>query len=117
MSSDSFIMKLQDQSGDEKDKKLKSCSPDRYRPKECEADSVGNRQHDGDHRKRRREKQVKIADQIEYKNGTLMTAFKDHELPGEKIDQYTAQKLQNCSEKLSHLKRGRAGASAIFRTM
>ncbi|MCY7913701.1 peptidoglycan D,D-transpeptidase FtsI family protein [Bacillus haynesii] len=51
-------------------------------------------------------KQVKIADQIEYKNGTLMTAFKDHELPGEKIDQYTAQKLQKLLRKVVTSEKG-----------
>lgn len=39
-------------------------------------------------------KQVKIASGIEYKNGTLMASFKDHELSGDTIDHYTAQKLQ-----------------------
>lgn len=51
-------------------------------------------------------KQVKIADQIEYKNGTLMTAFKDHELPGEKIDQYTAQKPQKLLRKVVTSEKG-----------
>ncbi|MFN2745134.1 MULTISPECIES: peptidoglycan D,D-transpeptidase FtsI family protein [unclassified Bacillus (in: firmicutes)] len=45
-------------------------------------------------------KQVKIADEIEYKNGTLMTAFKDQDLPGETIDPYTAQKLQKLLRKV-----------------
>ncbi|MCC9022227.1 peptidoglycan D,D-transpeptidase FtsI family protein [Bacillus nakamurai] len=39
-------------------------------------------------------KQVKIADKIEYKNGTTMAAFKEQELKGKNIDKYTAQQLQ-----------------------
>lgn len=61
-------------------------------------------------------KQVKIADQIEYKNGTLMTAFKDHKLPERKSISIPRKSCRNCSEKSSRLKRGQAGASEIFRT-
>ncbi|MBY8912844.1 penicillin-binding protein 2 [Bacillus sp. YC2] len=39
-------------------------------------------------------KQVKIADKIEYKNGTTMAAFKEQTLKGKNIDKYTAQQLQ-----------------------
>ncbi|AEB24841.1 peptidoglycan D,D-transpeptidase FtsI family protein [Bacillus amyloliquefaciens] len=39
-------------------------------------------------------KQVKIADKIEYKNGTTMASFKDQPLKGKSIDKYTAQQLQ-----------------------
>ena len=47
------------------------------------------------------EKQVKIADKIEYKNKTTMASFKDQPLKGENIDKYTAQQLQKFSEKSS----------------
>ncbi|MCY8522513.1 peptidoglycan D,D-transpeptidase FtsI family protein [Bacillus atrophaeus] len=39
-------------------------------------------------------KQVKIADHIEYKNGTTMVNFKDQKIGGKTIDRYTAQQLQ-----------------------
>ncbi|MEC1261370.1 penicillin-binding protein 2 [Bacillus swezeyi] len=45
-------------------------------------------------------KQVKVADQIEYKNGTMMTTFKDQKLSGEMIDSFTAQKLQKLLRKV-----------------
>ncbi|KAA6448803.1 peptidoglycan D,D-transpeptidase FtsI family protein [Bacillus swezeyi] len=45
-------------------------------------------------------KQVKVADEIEYKNGTLMTTFKDQKLSGEMIDSFTAQKLQKLLRKV-----------------
>lgn len=51
-------------------------------------------------------KQVKIADEIEYKNGTLMASFKDQELPGKTIDHYTAQKLQKLLRKVVTSEKG-----------
>lgn len=39
-------------------------------------------------------RQVKIAEQIEYKNGTTLVTFKDQKLKGETIDKYTSQQLQ-----------------------
>ncbi|MDA1477370.1 peptidoglycan D,D-transpeptidase FtsI family protein [Bacillus changyiensis] len=51
-------------------------------------------------------KQVKVADQIEYKNGTLMASFKDQDLSGDTIDRYTAQRLQKLLRKVVTSRKG-----------
>lgn len=62
-------------------------------------------------------RQVKIAEQIEYKNGTTLVKFKDQKLKGETIDKYTAQRLQKCHGGWWNLLPERAEGFRIFRIL
>lgn len=80
--------------GMKKTNQSKSHCANSNRAEKCKGNAAGGSQYDGDNRPRRRKRQVKIAEQIEYKNGTTLVTFKDQKLKGETIDKYTSQQLQ-----------------------